>query len=685
MKKLFTAFCFLLTFHFGFSQTFTGGTGLILDYQTIEIPLIVSGLPNSIDTINFGLEQICLNLEHTYLSDLEISLIAPDGTTSMLASNIGGGEDNFTNTCLRSDAAVSIGAGTAPFSGTFLAMSEFGRVNNGQNPNGTWLLRITDYYGGDEGTVIDWSLTFGADPADYFGFSESSLPIVLINTNGQQIWDDPKVEADMQIIYNGPGIRNHVSDTPNEYNGKIGIEQRGNYSASLPQKPYALELRDANSNEVNFSLLGMPSEHDWLLIANYNDKSFARNVVPCQIFDTMGHYATRSRHVDVVLNGEYKGIYLLCEKIKRDSMRVDIGKLAPTDISGRNLTGGYIVKIDYWDAANSWQLNYSPIGYPGLDIHMVYYYPKVEDLVPEQINYIQSFFNDFETALYGPDFDDPAEGYRKYIDVTSFIDYFLISELTRNVDGYKKSHFFSKDKDAADGTLGKLHAGPVWDFDWSQKDMWGGSEDGSAFMYGDVAQDVNAPGWYIRLLQDTNFTRELRCRYEDLRRNILSENYIHQGIDSVAHVVSESQSWHYLTWGHMGAATGTPETDSPSQSYAEEVQRLKDWYTRRLTWLDANIPGTLNGCHFAGTVENTTDFSIRVAPNPFKNSIYVSSPETAVISIQLLDQSGRKLEIQQSGDPKQIIVKTGENLSSGIYYLQVETAQGTGTYKIVRQ
>src|SRR5690606_37872955 len=142
---------------------------------------------------------------------------------------------------------------------------------------------------------------------------------------------------------------------------------------------------------------------------------------------------------------------------------------------------------------------------------------------------------------------------------------------------YKKSCFFSKDKDKNDGTVRKLKAGPVWDFDWAEKDMWGGSEDGSQFMYGECDQDINTPGWYIRLLQDTLFANELRCRYDDLRRSILKESHIDAKIDSVAQAVNESQAWHYQTWGHLGAETGTWEVQAPSQTYSEEVQRLKDW------------------------------------------------------------------------------------------------------------
>src|SRR3989338_3544689 len=127
------------------AQTYVGGSGAILDLQTIDIPLTVSGLsPNVIDTINFGVEQVCLNITHTYLSDLTVNLIAPDGTTTELFSGIGGGGDDMQGTCLDQNAATTIASGSAPFIGTYQPMGQMGIVNSGQNPNGQWYLRITD-------------------------------------------------------------------------------------------------------------------------------------------------------------------------------------------------------------------------------------------------------------------------------------------------------------------------------------------------------------------------------------------------------------------------------------------------------------------------------------------------------------------------------------------------------------
>ncbi|HMR57666.1 MAG TPA: CotH kinase family protein, partial [Cyclobacteriaceae bacterium] len=159
----------------------------------------------------------------------------------------------------------------------------------------------------------------------------SNLPIVVINTAGATILDDPKIVADMGIIDNGPGQRNSVTDTYNNYSGKIGIEIRGSSSQSFPKKQYSIELRDATGEGVSAPLLGLPPEEDWVLFAPYNDKTLMRDVLAYKIGRDLNRYAPRTRFCELVLNGNYEGIYVLIEKIKRDNNRVDINKLNPDE------------------------------------------------------------------------------------------------------------------------------------------------------------------------------------------------------------------------------------------------------------------------------------------------------------------------------------------------------------------
>lgn len=648
MRLLFTlAFSFL--FFYSNSQTFSGTGGYIPDdQQNHDYTINVSGLSPSALNNTHGLIQVCLDIVHTYNSDLVVHLIAPDGTEINLFSGIGGGDDNFTNTCLSQSASNSINTASAPFTGTFKPQETLGNLNNGQNGNGIWTLRILDTYGADDGTLNNWSIEFGSGASVPSVFSESRLPIVLINTGNVSIPDEPKIDATMGIIYNGFGNVNHITDPVNHYSGNIGIEMRGAYSQSLPQKPYAIETRDALNLELDTSILGMPAEHDWILLAHYNDKVFMRNKLAYDLFEEMGHYSARSQYCEVVLNGSYQGIYLFMEKPKRDKNRIDISKLDTNENSGQNLTGGYIFKNDYWDGSNSWLSSFHPIDHPTFDVHLVYDYPQADVITSQQKTYLQSFIYDFENTLYGVNYADTLNGYRKYLSLTSWLDYLIINELSKNNDGFKKSSFFHKDKDPLTG-MSKLKAGPVWDFDWAWKNIWGCSvfeqTDGSGWAHhiNDCNPDVNSPGWYVRLMQDTLFQNDFRCRWEYLRGTILSDAYLENYIDSVALYLDSAQMRHFDKWGNLGVNTGAPEVEQDPSTFSGQITKFKDWLDLRIAWLDANIPGNANGCD--GTFASITEKNIPevlLFPNPANEIFYLES-NTIISQIEITDLSGKNI------------------------------------------
>jgi subtilisin-like proprotein convertase family protein len=695
-KNRILPFFLCLPFFVG-AQTYNGSGGTINDVATNDFTNNVTGLsPAAIDTVISGLETVCINLTHTYDSDLKIQLIAPDGTTILLVNGVGNGDDDFTNTCFNSYATTSIGAGTAPFTGTFIPQGTMGLVNNGQIGNGIWTLRIIDMAAQDVGNLISWSITFGNQPATYTPFTDSNMPIVVINTNNQTIQQTGKITADMGIIYNGVGNRNYMTDSWNNYNGKIGIEIRGNYSASLPQAPYEFETRDINGNSIDSSLLGMPAENDWALIAMYNDKSFMRNSLPYYMFQQMGHWGPRSQLCEVVLNGEYQGVYALCETIKRDANRVDIAKVLVTDITWPEVSGGYILKTDYWDNSNSWQLGFSPLDAPGQDIHLVYFYPSADTLMPQQKTYIQTYVNDYETALYGPNFADTGVGYKRYISTRSFIDYFIVNEMARNVDGFKKSAYYYKEKDPSATAYGKLKAGPVWDFDWAWKNIWDCSifqaTDGSGWAHhiNSCGPDIYGTAWYIRLLQDSVFADELNCRWQEMRGTILDTASLFHWMDSVAAYSSEAQARHYAYWGHMGVASGTPEVDAPRQSYQAEVDSLKSWILRRMQWLDDSMPGNPANCNLTGVPINYSNPNTLAAfPNPFADGIHLNIylMQSQTIQMELVNAMGQTIQatqtVQHNGNGAQIFtMQTPTDLPVGIYLLRVTAGDNVWTSTI---
>jgi hypothetical protein len=497
----------------------------------------------------------------------------------------------------------------------------------------------------------------------------SRLPILLIETNGQSISDEPKITASMRIISGAPGQVNLATDAATEYDGQIGIEVRGKSSAWYPQKPYGIETRDAAGNNRNVSIFGWPEENDWILLSNYNDRSLIRNMLSFNLFRAMGHYAPRARLVEVLLNGNYQGIYLFCEKIKRDKGRVDIANLTPEDISGDDLTGGYIFKADYANSFDSWISPYKAPDYPTKLIRFVYESPDPAALAPAQRQYLSEYVTAFERALYGPDFRDTSKGYAKYIDVPSFIDYLIVQEVSRNIDGFKKSSFFHKDKDSKNS---RIHAGPVWDFDWAWKNidecLIFAATDGSGYAHRINAcqGDLPAPGWFPRLLADTAFSNRLRCRYMALRKGPLSTARLHQWMDSIATSVQTEQVRHFQRWNILGVNTSTPEVPPIPGTYNGEISKLKTWIELRLNWLDRNMPGRCGPQTDTDTLPEATPVLV---PNPARDFVELRYRTADMHGFILFDVAGRQLTPRRRFDTERALANVSD-LPAGVYFLQ---------------
>lgn len=670
------------------AQTYSSSAGGVIPDggPMVQFPMTVSGLsPSAIDT-TFGIETICFNITHTWDADLNISLQSPDGTIVDLSIANGGSDDNYTNTCLNAFAANSIVTASAPFTGTFRPQGFIGAFNNGQNGNGVWKLLIEDTYGADIGTLIDWSLTFGNNPAFPFNFSSSDLPIVVINTGGMVIPNEPKLAAQMGIIYNGTGVRNYMTDPFNNYNNKIGIEIRGSSSSGFPQKTYGFETRDINGTQKDTMLLGMPAEHDWILYAPYDDKTCMRNVLSYDIANKTSHYASRTQFCELVINGQYQGIYVLMEKIKRDNNRVDISKLLPTDITGDQLTGGYIIKVDRIEGPGSyWTSPY--LADDGTPVDFVFVYPQNGTIVPQQRAYIQAYIDTVEDVLASPAFADPVNGYRKYIGVNSFIDYFILNEVSKNVDGYRLSTFFYKDKQSSGG---KLKAGPAWDFNlawWNANYCSGDQITGWAWNIGTVCPGGWQPNfWWRRLLEDPTYTAQLKCRWTELRSTTLSIPVLYNYVDSIAAYLNESQSRHFTAWPILGAYTWPNPSPIPAD-YPGEIAALKSWINARITWMDANLPGT---CNVGINEIILTDNNINVYPNPFSSGFNVQFylPRTQKSEIRITDLLGKVIKQldkkEYSEGENTIRIDFSGEISKGMYLLNIVTEQGIIVKKLTK-
>ena len=479
-------------------------------------------------------------------------------------------------------------------------------------------------------------------------FEDSQLPIIMINTLGQVIPQETKIDALMEIKYNGTDSLTLLSDSSNVYNGNIGIEIRGATSSGYPQTPYNIETRTDSGTNNNVPLLGMPAENDWVLLSNYNDRSLIRNTLAFKLFEEMGNYSVRTHLCEVMVDSSYQGIYVFGEKIKRDNNRVGIAKLLPADTVGDELSGGYMLEQNYWNESNSFLSNYSPIDHPEMDVHFVYKYPKADDINEPQKDYIAAYVDSLETALYSPDFMDPETGYRQYLDVPSFIDYFLVNELSRNNDGFKKSVFFNKDKFSNGG---KLKAGPVWDFDWGWKNMYTCSifenTDGSGWAHhiNDCPTDNYSCGWYIRLLQDSTFANELRCAYDDYRLTMLDTSSIFSYIDSIQNLVQFAQARHFQKWPILGISGQAPEVGEIATTYNAELDTLKSWIAIRLQWLDDNIPGLCNIITTVGDQSNSLN-TLKYYPNPGTGDIHFEGllQGPGPFQLSFYDGTGKKLD-----------------------------------------
>jgi hypothetical protein len=415
----------------------------------------------------------------------------------------------------------------------------------------------------------------------------SNIPIISINTLGQSIVDDPRIFCDMGIIDNGPGNMNCITDPYNNYNGKISIEIRGSSSQMFPKKGYGLSTLDAALNPQNVSVLGMPAENDWVLLASYNDKAKIRDVLVFDIVRAMGWYSSRARFVELVINGDYKGLYIFLEKIKQDKNRVDVSSLNINMNAGDSLTGGYVYKMD-WGTGNagaSWNTSQG--------VTLQNHDPNWDVITPTQKNYLINYINNFESRLFGANFTDPNLGYRKVANPYSFADDFIIQEFTNNLDGYRASNYMHKDRDSK---CGRHTLGPYWDYGITLGNAnFCFGESTTGWQINNGCTGVGVSTWIQKMFQDQWFKNLTNCRWNELRQGVLSNNALFTKIDTYANYIRYAANRDSARWGIIGVYVW-PNQWTPA-TFQAEVDSMKSWIGQRLTWLDANIYPTLQPCN----------------------------------------------------------------------------------------
>ncbi len=515
--------------------------------------------------------------------------------------------------------------------------------------------------------------------AQTVNFTYSTLPIVIINTNGTIIPDDPKITANMKIIFNGPGQINNMSDQNFHFDGIVGIEKRGSSSQFISdKKPYSIEVRDLAGNDLSMPLLGMPSESDWALIAPYSDKALIRDALTYNLAGSFMAWAPRTRFCELVVNGDYRGVYVLTEKIKRDVNRVNISKGDSTATSGDALTGGYIMKIDKTTGNVPGLTAGFYSAYSNSDTNTTkktlyqWHYPKIDDIKPAQKTYIQTAVASMEQAMASgyPSFSDPSVGYPKYWDVPSLVDFFIVNELTRNVDGYRLSTFFYKDRNSVNS---KFKMGPVWDFnialgnanycDGARNSNW-------ALDFNNVCPNDSwgVPFWWKNLMADNNFKKQIRTRWQQLRTKELSNTRINYVIDSMTLALGDAPNRNFQKWKILGVYVWP--NPFIGATFDSEITYLKSWLTNRIAWIDGQI------ATFPVGQQEILD-KISVSPNPsvsgFNFTYLLKNPQT--VNLLIYNELGQvvyqKTEQQNAGN--QQMRWYDPQAARGLYFYEIKT------------
>lgn len=389
---------------------------------------------------------------------------------------------------------------------------------------------------------------------------ESNLPLIVFDSFGNGAVDTESnnfVPASALFIDPGTDGVTVITDDP-EFGGRTGMHIRGRSSQGWAKRQYALELwgeehsdapilSGAQTDDLDVSLFGLPAESDWVLNGPFADKTQLNNFLVFKWASEMGIAAPRTKLVEVFVNAnggtvdygaDYRGTYVLMEKIKIGENRIDIAKMQPTDLSEPDITGGYIWTKDKTETSQGdvWWTSDRGVNYRSVE-------PDERDTSPSAVaqrNWLIDYIDEFEGVLYGANFQDPLNGYAKYIDVDSWVNMWIAAEMTKNVDGFRLSTYFYKDRG------GKIVQGPIWDYNLSLSnasfanrssfpDGWlhdAYSNDGN------INNDSGDYPYWRRLFQDPEFVQKVVDRWQELRASVLNSTKIQADIDAAVAILT---------------------------------------------------------------------------------------------------------------------------------------------------
>ena len=431
------------------------------------------------------------------------------------------------------------------------------------------------------------------------GFSQTyDLPILFVNTQNNKCLDmnvTEKIPGTMRVL---DGATNNVADSAKGTLYNIGIKVRGQSSATFPKPGYTIEIRDDKGEGKDVSLFGLPPSDDWILHGPYVDKSLIRNALAHWMFRQAGRYSPRTKHFDLYINGQYRGVYALVEKIKRGKYRVKVSKLKETDLAGDSLTGGYIWAFDKTgtNTGGAGNNNQGGIDAEGFKtnggVNVIMHYPKKDKdpqknkLQKQQEEYLKKYLNDLEGLFSN---GKNGQGYENYVDLGSAVDYVLHQEAVNNADSYWCSFFLFKPKDSKGG---KVTLGPPWDFNLAmsngtqpengggqqggQGGMWGGGmggmfssgttgwqiESSSKFGNGGMSMGFTGPAWLNKLwTSDATYKAEVKRRWAELRSGVWHDKTLDKYLDSMKTYLTKAAERNFKRWPNLGKASGTYDAD----------------------------------------------------------------------------------------------------------------------------
>ena len=423
------------------------------------------------------------------------------------------------------------------------------------------------------------------------------LPLVVIDTGGQAIPGDPIVDEENHVVgftttqegesmlsarisvISGDESNHHPSDTPT-LQSQLLIRARGNSSRHFEKKQYLLRLTNEDGSYRSEEMMGMAPHYEWALHGPYLDKSLIRNYMWYNIAGEFMDYAPNVRFCEVIVNGEYRGLYVMTETIT-NGVDCRLGISEPVDGTTRT---GYLLRLDRGSSTPVKNIkthtNYTLRDIQKLDIQ----YPRGGDLTQELADAIAQDFSDFEKALYSFDYDTRDYGYRRYLDAQSFADYFLFNEFTANYDAGWLSTYIYRD-------IGGKYKTVIWDFNSACDNYEYSTIDPMRF-------EMQNCVWFWMLMKDEDFVEQILSRYRSLRATCLSEEYLDGYIDDVVAYLGPAVERNFQVWG------GTFETYRPLKpagrnpaDHQQAVEQLKDFIHQRGAWMDENIDILLQYCH----------------------------------------------------------------------------------------